>query len=83
VRNPGHLPVVRWCHFCCLVFSGLVIRYDIINTGYDIYSTIYHFMCENFILTHIKECIQFWPKTGCDKSGIRAVLTEGRKPRVD
>jgi hypothetical protein len=31
-ETPGHLPVVRWCPFRCLVFSGLVIRYDIIKT---------------------------------------------------
>jgi hypothetical protein len=45
-KPPGHLPVVRWCPFHCLVISGLVIRYDVINTGYVVYSTIYRFMCE-------------------------------------
>jgi hypothetical protein len=30
-RSPGQLPVARWCPFCCLVLSGLVIRYDIIK----------------------------------------------------
>jgi hypothetical protein len=45
-ETPGHLPVVRWCLFRCLVLSGLVIRYNIINTGYVVYSTICRFMCE-------------------------------------
>jgi hypothetical protein len=45
-KTPGHLPVARWCPFCCLVFSGHVIRYDVINTSYAIYSIICRFMCE-------------------------------------
>jgi hypothetical protein len=36
----GHLPMARWCPFRCLVISGLVIKYDVINTDYAIYSTI-------------------------------------------
>jgi hypothetical protein len=28
---PDHLPVARWCPFCCLVSSRLVIRYDVIK----------------------------------------------------
>jgi hypothetical protein len=35
------------------------------------------------ILAHIKNVFSFGLKTGCDKSGIGAVLTIGHKPRVD
>jgi hypothetical protein len=38
--------VARWCPFRCLALSGFVIRYDVINIGYAIYSTICRFMCE-------------------------------------
>jgi hypothetical protein len=31
-KTPGHLPMARWYLLCCLFLSGLVIRYDIINT---------------------------------------------------
>jgi hypothetical protein len=48
-----------------------------------------------FILLFVALCVKLDPrthngnafslslKTGCDKSGIRAVLTIGRKPRLD
>jgi hypothetical protein len=45
-ETPGHLPIARWCPFHCLVLPELVIRYNVINTGYTIYSTICWFMCE-------------------------------------
>jgi hypothetical protein len=37
----GHLHVARWCPICCLVLPRLVIRYDVINTSYTVYSTIF------------------------------------------
>jgi hypothetical protein len=46
---PGHLPVV-WCLVPLFRSVSLVIsfmlRLDVINTGYTIYFTSYHFMCE-------------------------------------
>jgi hypothetical protein len=40
-ETPGHLHVARWCPICCLVLPRLVIRYDVINTSYTVYSTIF------------------------------------------
>jgi hypothetical protein len=48
--GPGHLPVA-WCLILLFRPLGLVIsfviRFDVINTGYTVYFTICHFMCEN------------------------------------
>jgi hypothetical protein len=45
-ETPDHLPVARWCPIHYLALPGLVIRYNVINTDYTIYSTICHFMCK-------------------------------------
>jgi hypothetical protein len=50
MRSPGLLPMV-WC-FVLLCGSldlvlSFVLRYVVMNTGYTIYFTICHFMCEN------------------------------------
>jgi hypothetical protein len=41
-ETPGHMPMARWCLCRCLVLSGVVksflIRYDVITTGYAVYS---------------------------------------------
>jgi hypothetical protein len=62
MQAPGVLPVV-WpfvplCRSLDLVIN-FVIRYVVINTGYTVYFIICRFMCEKWILAHIKECIQF------------------------
>jgi hypothetical protein len=47
--GPGHLPVV-WCFIpLCRPLSfviSFVIKLDVINIGYTVYFTIYHFTCE-------------------------------------
>jgi hypothetical protein len=75
--------VARWCPFCCLVLCGLVIRYDVINTGYTIYFTVVVLCVKLDPDTHKGMHSVLALKTGCDRSGIRAVLTVGHKPRVD
>jgi hypothetical protein len=66
-ETPGHLPVIRWCHFHCLVLSGLVIRYDVINTNFTVYSTIYRFMYEIRSYHTQRNAFSFSLKTGCDR----------------
>jgi hypothetical protein len=43
--GPGHL-LVAWCPFRYFSPDGLVIRFNVLNTGSTIYFTICRFMCE-------------------------------------
>jgi hypothetical protein len=51
--------MARWCPFCCIVHFGLVIRYDVINTGYTIFSLF------------VALCVKFDPGT---HKGMHSVL---------
>ena len=86
MRAPDHLPVA-WCPFPLFRPLGLVIsfviRYDVLNTGLLFISLFVALCVEIDPGTHKGNAFSFDLKTGCDKSGIRAVLTVGRKPRID
>jgi hypothetical protein len=64
--NPSVICLWRWCLFRCLVLSGLVISFCIkIRCNKHWLYCLFHYLSLyvlNLILTHIKECIQFWPK---------------------
>jgi hypothetical protein len=82
VLAPGHLPVA-WCHFPLFRPLGLVIRYVVLNTGL-LFISLFVALCVKLDpATHKGNASSFDLKTGCDKSGIRAVLIVGRKPRID
>jgi hypothetical protein len=62
---------------------GLVISCVVINTGL-LFISLFVTLCVKLDPgTHKDNAFSFSLKTGCDKSGIRARLTVGRKPRVD
>ena len=48
-----------------------------------LFTFVYAVYVVKLILAHTWLALGFVSKTGCDKSGIRAVLTVGRKPRVE
>ena len=48
-----------------------------------LFNFVYAVYVVKLILAHTWLALDFVSKTGCDKSGIRAVLTVGRKPRVE
>jgi hypothetical protein len=74
---------VAWCPFLLFRPLGLVISYVVINTGL-LFISLFVTLCVKLDPdTHKGNAYNFSLKTGCDKSGIRAVLTVGRKPRLD
>jgi hypothetical protein len=72
MRAPGHLPVV-WCFVLLCRPLGLVIsvilRLDVINTGYTIYSLFVTLCMKLDPGTHKGNAFSFGLETGCDKSG--------------
>jgi hypothetical protein len=84
-ETPGHPPVARWCPFRCLVHSRLVIiicnkiRYNKV-IGFCVY--ILAVCMTTRFWAYIQWASCFGLKIRCDRSGTRAVLTIGRKPRV-
>jgi hypothetical protein len=70
--------------FICLLkikTFGHVIKYSNTLSRYDIVSDI-HLYCLSYVCeldpdAHMR-CIRFLSKTGCDRSGIKAVLIVGR-----
>jgi hypothetical protein len=74
----GHLPVA-WCPFSLFRPLGLVIsfviRYIVLNTGL-LFMSLFVTLCVKLDpSTHKGNASSFSLKTGCDKSGIRVVLT--------
>jgi hypothetical protein len=74
---------VAWCPFLLFRHLGLVISYVVINTGLLFISLFVALYVKLDPGTHKGNTFSFSLKTGCDKSGIRLVLTVGRKPRLD
>jgi hypothetical protein len=82
VLAPGHFPVA-WYPFPLFRPLGLVIRYVVLNTGL-LFISLFVALCVKLDPdTHKGNASSFGLKTGCDKSGIKAVLTVGLKPRID
>jgi hypothetical protein len=78
---------VAWCPFPLFRPLGLVIsfviRYIVLNTGL-LFISLFVALCVKIDPgTHKGNASSFSLKTESDKSGIRAVLTIGRKPRID
>jgi hypothetical protein len=63
--GPSQLPMV-WCFVLLLGPLGLVIRLNVINTGYTVYFTICRFMCETSSWYTQRYAFSFGLETGCD-----------------
>jgi hypothetical protein len=84
--TPDHLPVAS-CPSLLFRPLGLVIsfiiRYVVSNTSLLFISLFVALCVKHDHGTHKGNASSFGLKTRCDKSGIRAVLIIGRKPRID
>jgi hypothetical protein len=68
---------MAWCPFLLFRPLGLVISYVVINTGL-LFISLFVALCLKLDPgTHKGNLFSFSLKTGCDISGIRAVLTVG------
>jgi hypothetical protein len=87
VQNPRPSACGKMCLFRCLVLSGLLISFcSKIRCNKHWLCYLFHYLSLyvwNSILTHIKECIQFWPKNWV-WHWVIGVDTPGRQvlPRV-